>query len=203
MIPRSAKRRPVRDCQLALLFLAALWSALCLARSETYEGTLISSRGEAPISIVLQMEDVGGFLSGNVNVAAPLNTNGPIRIGRNIAGSCNLNTVLGNNMTLRLSGSCSTTAFEGYYTIYYTQSRSLGRGTFRLLRKVQDKGKDIDGFAPPTLTISGCLKTNTHCLASCPRGDTDIEYLCSNRCRTKLLACKTQVAKQTATEEPK
>ena len=65
------------------------------------------------------------------------------------------------------------------------------------------KSNDIDGFAPPTLTVSACLKTNTRCLAACPRGDTEIEYLCSNRCRTKLQSCKAQVAKQTASEEPK
>ena len=104
-----------------------------------------------------------------------------------------------------LYGACGATIFEGIYTVYYTQPRSLARGTFRLLRKVQvsDKRKDIDGFAPPTLTISACLKTNTRCRAACPRGDTDIEYLCSNRCRTKLQSGKAQVAKQTATEESK
>ncbi len=189
----------------ALLLFALPWCTSALARSEIYEGKLIPNRGEAPISIVLQLEDAGGFLSGSVKVAEPLNANAPIHNGRNIAGSCNLSSVLNNYMTLRLSGSCSTSVFEGYYIISYAQSRSLARGTFRLLRKVQvsDKGKDIDGFELPTLTLSACLKTNTRCLAACPRGDTDIEYLCSNRCRTKLQGCKTQVAKQTASEEPK
>jgi len=188
----------------ALLLLALLWSTWALARSETYEGSLIPIRGDSPISIVLQMEDVGGFLTGNVKVGSPLNGNAPIHNGRNVAGSCNLNTVLSTNMTLRLYGNCGATTFEGIYTVYYTQSRQLARGTFRLTRKVvlSDKGKDIDGFAPPAMTISACIKTNTRCLAACPRGDTDIEYLCSNRCRTKLQTCKTQVKQATADAPP-
>jgi hypothetical protein len=190
----------IRRC--AVLLLALLWSALSLARSDTYEGNLIPNGHESPISIVLQMEDSGSFLTGSVKVGAPINADAEIRNGRNVAGSCNLNSVLSNYVTLRLYGNCSTTVFEGYYTIFYTQSRSLARGTFRILRKVKVADKNVDGIAPPTLTISACLKTNTRCLAACPRGDTDIEYLCSNRCRTKLQTCKTQVAKQAASEEP-
>ena len=90
----------------ALLLCALPWSTSALARSETYEGNLIPMKGESPISIVLQMEDVGGFLSGNVKVGSPLDGNAPIQNGRNIAGTCNLNTVLSNNVTLRLYGTC-------------------------------------------------------------------------------------------------
>jgi len=136
-------------------------------------------------------------------VGPPLNGNAEIHNGRNVAGSCNLNSMISSRLTLRLYGSCGTTVFEGYYTIY-AQSRStpLGRGTFRIVRKVQlsDKNKNIDGIAPAAPTLSACLKTNTRCLAACPRGDTDIEYLCSNRCRTKLQTCKAQV-KQAATDD--
>jgi len=187
-------------CRYAIVLLALLWSTGSLAKRETYEGNLIPNTREPPISIVLQMEDAGGFLTGTVKVGAPLNGNAEIHNGRNVAGSCNLNTVLNNFVTLRLYGSCGTTVFEGYYTIYYTQSRSLARGTFRILRKVRLSDKNIDEIAPPTQTMSACIKTNTRCLAACPRGDTDIEYLCSNRCRTKLQTCKTQV-KQADTDE--
>jgi hypothetical protein len=188
----------------ALLLLALLWSTSALARSETYEGNLTPRGGESSISIVLQMEDLGGFLTGNVKVGSPLNRDAPINNGRNVAGSCNLSTVLSNNLTLRLHGDCGATMFEGIYQIFSKEPKSVATGTFRLTRKVNlsNKGKDVDGFAPPAMTISGCIKTNTRCLAGCPRGDTDIEYLCANRCRTKLQTCKTQVAKQAVSEEP-
>jgi hypothetical protein len=43
--------------------------------------------------------------------------------------------------------------------------------------------------------VVACVKANTRCLAACPRGDTDAEYLCANHCRTKMNACKAKANK--------
>ena len=184
--------------QLALLLFVALCPALALAASETYEGQLVARNNDAPIAIVLQMEEMGGFLTGTVKTSHPLKGNATIDSGRNVAGFCNLASALSASVTLRLYGSCNSTSFEGNYTIYDTQSRSVARGTFRLTRKIAESGKAGSGPSSADVTASNmvaCVKANTRCLTACPRGDSNVEYLCANHCRTKLQACKGKASK--------
>jgi len=177
----------------ALFLLAALYPALALAVSDTYEGQLVPRTSDAPIFIVVQMEEVGGFLTGKVRTSSPLKFESKIDSGRNVAGYCNLASTLSASVTLRLYGSCSSTSFEGNYTLYYTQSKNVARGTFRLTKKVSASGKLGTGLSAGEAAASNvvaCVKSNTRCLAACPRGDTNVEYLCANHCRTKMNACK-------------
>ena len=57
--------------QLALSFLVAMCPGLAFGVSETYEGQLIPMTGDTPIPIVVQFEDVGGFLSGSISTSSP------------------------------------------------------------------------------------------------------------------------------------
>jgi hypothetical protein len=184
--------------QLALLVLAALCPASAFALSETYEGQLIPRTSDAPIAIVVQMEELGGLLTGQVRTSYPLKFNSTIDSGRNVAGYCNLSSVLSASVTLRLYGSCTSTSFEGNYTLYYTDSKNVARGTFRLTKKISDSGKAGSGLTTADVAASNvvaCVKANTRCLAACPRGDTNVEYLCANHCRTRMNACKAKANK--------
>ena len=89
--PRCSVSSPV---QLALLLLAALCPALAFALSGTYEGKLIPINNDSPITIVVQLEEIGGFLIGKVKTSSPLSYNSTIDSGRNVAGYCNLASVL-------------------------------------------------------------------------------------------------------------
>lgn len=175
----------------ALLLLAALCPALAFALSGTYEGKLIPINNDSPITVVVQLEEIGGFISGKVKTSSPLSYNSTIDSGRNVAGYCNMASVLSTRVTLRLWGNCSTTVFEGNYTLYYTQSKSLARGTFRLTRNVAEsnKGSGVMGRDSTASVIIACVKANSRCLTACPRG-SDAEALCANHCRNKLQACK-------------
>jgi len=183
---------------LALLLLAALHPGFALAAGNTYEGQLVPRTSDAPISIVVQMEDLGGFLSGKIRTSSPLKFDSNIDSGRNVAGYCNLASALSASVTLRLYGNCSSTSFEGNYTLYYTQSKNVARGTFRLTKKVSAAGKagsSLTAADDAASAVVACVKSNTRCLAACPRGDTNVEYLCANHCRTKMNACKAKANK--------
>jgi hypothetical protein len=65
---------------------------------------------------------------------------------------------------------------------------------------------------PPDCTLAptkatACITANARCLAACPRGDSDANadadagFLCTNRCRTRLQACKGQAGKPAANIE--
>ena len=178
--------------QLFLLLFVALWPTWAFALKETYEGFLVPNNGDTPVSIVVELEDLETFLFGRVKVSPPLKGNSPIEAGRIVAGTCNLATALSPNVTLRLFGSCDANAFEGIFTLFVTEPKKIGRGTFKLLRKAPEKGKDkVTGSdVASTSSVAACLKANTRCLTACPRGGDSAEYLCANRCRTKLQACK-------------
>ena len=180
--------------QLALLLLVALCPGLAIALSGTYEGQLIPiNTNYSPISIVVQIEETGGFVTGRIRTAHPLNGNTSIDAGRIVAGYCNIASALSSSVSLRLYGDCSATSFEGKYAIYYNEPRRIARGTFRLSKKVAAVSKDGSGLTAADTAASNvvaCTKANTRCLAACPRGDTNVEYLCANHCRTKMNACK-------------
>ena len=192
------KRTIVR--QLALFLSAVLCPGLVLALNATYEGQLIPRTYDSPIPIVVQMEELGGFLSGKVRTSLPLMADANIDSGRIVAGYCNLSSALSSSVTLHLYGDCSSTSFEGYFTIYSMEGRvvkNVVRGSFRLTKKGGDSGKSSGRTAEDTAAsnVVACVKANTRCLAACPRGDTDVEYLCANHCRTKMNACKAKANK--------
>jgi hypothetical protein len=137
------------------------------------------------------MEELGGFLTGKIRTSYPLKGDAVIDSGRNVAGYCNLVSVLSASVTLRLYGDCSSTSFEGRYTVYYTQSKNVARGVFRLTKVSAGKaGSGLTTADDGASNLVACVKSNTRCLAACPRGDTNVEYLCANHCRTKMNACK-------------
>jgi len=189
----SVRRAVVR--RVALLALAALCPTSAFALNEIYEGQLIPRTSEAPIAITVQIEELGGFLTGRVKTAYPLKGNSTIDAGRNVAGYCNLASTLSSSISLRLYGNCNSTSFEGYYTIYYTGTKNLARGTFRLTRKTDSKASGLSAADISASAQVACVKSNARCLTGCPRGDTDVEYLCANHCRTKFLACKGKASK--------
>jgi hypothetical protein len=186
--------------QLALFLSTVLCPGLVLALSETYEGQLVPRTYDPPIPIVVQMEELGGFLTGKVRTSLPLRADANIESGRIVAGYCNLTSALTSSITLRLYGDCSNTSFEGYFTIYSMEGRvvkNVVRGSFHLTKKGRDSGKS-SGRTVGDIAASNvlaCVKANTRCLAACPRGDTDVEYLCANHCRTKMNACKAKANK--------
>ena len=83
------------------------------------------------------------------------------------------------------------------------QGRIVSRGSFSLERKKPEAAKDSGtrSTAASSKTTTACMAANTRCLSACPRGDTNAEFLCANRCRSKLQACKAQAGKQAAAIE--
>jgi hypothetical protein len=96
-----------------------------------------------------------------------------------------------------MQGICRSTLFEGKYTIHYTLRDDDSEGRFRLSRKTPEEANKAVAAGPSTSTASttACQRANLHCLTACPRGDADAEFLCANRCRAKLQACKGKALK--------
>lgn len=181
--------------RVAFLLLAGLACSPALAElDETYGGLLTPESFEAPIPITIQLKEQGGRLTGTVSVGSPFNTSAPIVAGENRYGQCTLRLILPPSVTLRMSGGCQASMFEGRYTISSAKDNNRSKGTFRLMRKdVRDSDEDKNArspFTPPAGSVTDCIKANTRCLLSCPQGDYNTEFLCSNRCRHKYQACK-------------
>jgi hypothetical protein len=166
------------------------------ALSGTFEGSLSPDSREAPISIVVELRGAGEVLTGDVKVSAPLNANVPIEFGKNLSGKCNLNVVLSKFLTLRLFGSCERTILKGNYTLHDNRPNTVSSGSFRLVRKEVQPSATAS-----TEKMNACMKANVKCLTTCPRGDNSAELLCSNHCRSRLLACKRQANKPPASIE--
>ena len=181
--------------QLALLVFAALCPALAIALNETYEGMLQPDNRDPRIPIIVELRDLGASsLKGNVQASPPYKGNAPIESGANVLGQCTVNVVLSKTVTLRLDGSCEQAAFTGTYMLWDTQKRTVTRGDFRLTRKAQESAKvdDARNTKASANSAAACLKANTQCLLACPRGDSGVEFVCSNHCRTKLRTCKSR-----------
>lgn len=181
---------------------APAWAEL----DETYEGMLVPNEFGTLIPVTLQLKERSGQLGGSLIAGAPFNVTAQIVSGENRYGQCNMKIPLTPSFTLRLYGSCQEALFEGRYTIYTTLKDDKPRGTFRLVRKeIVKKADDEDqprrnAVAPPSGSVTECIKTNTRCLLACPQGDYNVEFLCANRCRNKYRACK---AKFSAVPAPK
>jgi len=178
----------------ALFVFAALYSAPGFALNETYEGVLQPESADPPIPIVVELNDVGETLKGSIRTSSPLQANALIQSGSNIYGHCTVEVVLAKDVTLRLYGTCEQATFKGTYMLRDLAKRTVTRGDFRLDRKAPE-ATTTEG-SRKTVTASSCLKANNQCLAACPRGDANAEFMCSNHCRAKYKSCKELVVKK-------
>lgn len=182
--------------RIACLLVFCLFPAFALAAlNETYEGLLIPDTFETPIPITVEIRELSGLLVGNVKTGPPMASSAPIAGGENEYGKCSIRVPLPSGIVLKLAGTCLTNVFEGRYTLLNRQE-GKPRGSFRLMRKETGKRDGNNGRSagssavPPTTSLTDCIKANTRCLLSCPRGDYNTEFLCSNRCRHKFQSCK-------------
>jgi hypothetical protein len=182
--------------RLVLLLVAAFFPTLAFAINQTYEGTLKPDNREAPMSIVVEVKDLGELIAGKVKIGAPLNVDGQIDYGRAVSGQCNMSIGLSKFVKLRLYGTCEQTVFKGNYTIYDGRENQMSGGTFNLA----GKSSKLE-VAPSTGNVTACVKANTKCLNACPRDDNTTELLCANHCRARFQACKDKVRKPGAAGE--
>lgn len=181
--------------RLIFLLLAGLACGPALADLDaTYEGQLIPETFDMPIPITIQLKDQSGRLTGTVTTGAPYPATVPISSGENRGGQCEVRVMLAPSVTLKLSGNCYPGMLEGRYSLNTNRDGNKPKGLFRLMRKeakVGEEGK-ASGHSPgPSSSgLTDCIKANTRCLLTCPQGDYNAEFLCSNRCRHKYRACK-------------
>ncbi len=194
--------------RIAPLLFAAACAEPAFALGETYAGQLVPTGGGTPIPIVVQMLESGTVLTGSVKTSEPMAGNAAIEFGRNMYGQCSFSATLKPAGTLRLSGTCAPAAFRGDYDLRNPKGKIVARGSFSLERKTAEAaiGSGARSTLPPT-KATACITANARCLAACPRGDSDANadadagFLCTNRCRTRLQACKGQAGKPAAAIE--
>ena len=172
-----------------LLFLAAACPTAASALTETYAGVLRPVGPEGPIPVIVELRGTGSMLKGKVDVGFPLSGKAPITSGENRSGQCDVKAVINSTVTLRLQGRCRPSLFEGTFTIYYTLRDAESRGSFRLPRATSEAAASIGSPGEGANSTTACQKGNLRCLTACPSSDPDAEFLCTNRCRTRLKAC--------------
>ncbi|MDD5296390.1 MAG: hypothetical protein PHU46_05700 [Rhodocyclaceae bacterium] len=168
-----------------------------LAATTIYEGSLIPSNYDAPMPIVLQMDDDDGQLSGIGDARMP-NSN-PLRLSGSRFGSmCALTLIFVSQQKAHLEGQCSEGRFDGNFTLFNPKGDKR-RGLFRMEKKKAQAGEKPDSeksgasgdkAITSARTATACLKLKVACLSGCPRGDYNAEFICANTCRRKELACK-------------
>ena len=188
---------PARILRAAFVAMAMLVSCRAAALTETYGGYLVPDGPEGTIPIVVELREIGSVLTGKVRTGFPISGNAAIAAGEHRSGQCSLKVVLSAAVTLRMQGICRSTLFEGKYTVHYTLRDDESEGRFRLSRKSPAEANKAVASSPSSTTTStaACQSANLHCLTACPRGDPDAEFLCANRCRNKLQACKGKATK--------
>ena len=155
-------------------------------------GLLIPETRDPPIPISVEVEQSGGKLSGRVTTSPPLTGEGRLVLVDKKGSECTFSSDIGVGRTLKLDGYCLSTTIEGTYSLRFPDGTLRG-GHFRLARA--DSAKASPRKGPSDLTgvpvrTTSCLTANAACLAACPRGDYNAEFLCSNRCRQRFTACK-------------
>jgi hypothetical protein len=160
----------------------------------TFHGLLIANSFDPPIPIVVDLRESFGIFSGRVKTSSPLVGDGPIVSGAKEGSTCHFTSHIGGGVNMRLEGKCLSTSLDGKYRIYFPDGRRLS-GTFKLnvLKPDNEKlGPLAEGkrnVPSPDMTAA-CLKTNSACLAVCPRGVYEEEFICVNGCRRRLTNCK-------------
>ena len=177
---------------IALLLFSALYPALAFGLVQTYEGKLVPDNGSAPIPIVVEFNDTGTFLRGNVKTSSPVRGSAPIESGGKNAGQCTVNVAINTTMSLRLKGTCDQKSYVGTYALLDGPKRLTTIGSFQLTGKASEAAKPdaARGTQGAMGTATACMKSNTHCLSACPRDDSTAAALCANHCRTKYKTCK-------------
>jgi hypothetical protein len=210
----------MRLTRLIRRFAPLLFAAACaqpaFALGGMYSGQLVPTGGGTPIPIVVEMQESGTVLTGTVRTSEPMAGNAAIEYGRNMYGQCSFSVTLKPAGVLRLSGTCEPAAFRGDYNLRNPQGKIVARGSFSVQRKTADAavGSGARSALDPT-KATACITANARCLAACPRVDPDANagadadaeanadaaFLCANRCRTRLQACKGQTGKPAAVIE--
>jgi hypothetical protein len=176
-----------------VLLFAALFPVVASALNEVYEGLLEPENRDPKIPVVVELRDLGLSLQGSVKTSGQFKGTGVIENSDNNFGQCTVNVELSPILILRMNGPCDPVSFSGTYSLADKQKRTITFGTFNLARKSPEAVKAGSKRAPAT--TASCLKANTQCLLSCPRTEESADFVCSNRCRTKLNACKARVQK--------
>jgi hypothetical protein len=84
--------------------------------------------------------------------------------------------------------------FDGKYSLFLPNGERR-QGSFRLTQDKtaeKKKGPSDEDRRKQAMSITTCIRTNSQCLALCPRGEPNAEFVCVNGCRRKLTSCKTR-----------
>jgi hypothetical protein len=174
--------------------LCLLWlPATTFAFSGTFKGFLVPLMvADTPIPIVIEIEETYGRFSGSAKTSAPFTGGGEITSGLKRGDTCEITTKLAEHVRLRLEGVCRSLNFDGKYSLFLANGERR-QGTFRLNRDTaaeKKKGPSEDDRRKRAVSMTTCIRTNSQCLALCPRGETNAEFVCVNGCRRKLASCK-------------
>jgi hypothetical protein len=188
----SAKKRYLRTAFAAFLVI----SGTAIAESQTYRGLLIPNTREVPISVAITIDRVGSTLKGRFTSLPPFEAEGVFLGNTRNVHQCDFTTDIGSGRTFAFDGYCLTGTIEGAYTLRLPDG-SARTGYLHLKRDEPTKrvpeNAPGDSAGQSLFTVTTCLNANSSCLAACPHSDYNAEFICSNRCRQKLSACKAKV----------
>jgi hypothetical protein len=152
---------------------------------------------ELPIPVFVQVEELGVRFSGTAKTSYPMISEGQITSGERLGEECMLTLRMSLGVGIKLEGKCTAKLLQGHYTMYLP-SGERRQGTYRMdLVEPEEKKKGLTDAERRSQAVSTtvCLKSNTTCLALCPRGEYSAELVCVNGCKRRLKACKTKAKK--------
>ena len=171
-----------------------LLSVAAIADTQTYKGLLIPNSREVPMSVAITIDHVGSTLKGRFTSLPPFVGEGVFLANVKNVHQCDFTTEIGAGRTLAFDGYCLTNTIEGPYTLRLPDG-SKQTGHLQVKREESTKS-GVDKGTPtavePLFTVTSCLNANSSCLAACPHSNYNAEFICSNHCRQKLVACKTK-----------
>jgi hypothetical protein len=175
------------------------YSIFAHAVSGSFQGLLVPDSFDPPIPIMIDVKEAYGIFSGRVKTSSPLTGEGPITSGEKRGETCKLTSHIGNGIRLRFEGKCTGAALAGTYRIYFADGRMVvGKSTLNLLKLDDEKrrGSAQSEFGRSSAEMNtACLRSNSSCLAACPRGVQNDEFNCAQACTRRLTNCKAK-AKQ-------
>ena len=147
------------------------------------------------MSVAIAIERVGNTLKGRFIALPPFSGEGVLLGNMKSVHQCDFTIEIGAGRTLAFDGYCLTNTIEGPYTLRLPDG---SKQTGHLQAKREESARTGADKAPsratqPLFTVTACLNANGACLAACPHSDYNAEFICSNHCRQKLLACKAKV----------
>ena len=163
------------------------------AFSGSFKGYLVPLMvADTPIPIVIEIAETNGRFSGVTKTSSPFTGEGEITSGERRGDTCELTAKLAEQVRLRLEGICRMENFDGKYSLFLPNGERR-QGSFRLTRDKtaeKKKGPSEEDRRKQAVSMTTCIRTNSQCLALCPRGDSNAEFVCVNGCRRKLASCK-------------